>query len=232
MAHIFTNVPFRKLHLRYWHLKLYRAINYRLKKLRRWIENSPFDYIYFGKSLDFKIENKFSSQGSANYQATGLWVLKYVFRHFKIYKDDIIVDVGCGTGRVLKWLRVNGNKNKMYGIEINEELANFAREKLKKDQSIKIISGNVLDNLPKDATLFYIFNPFNVDMVKQLISKLDQIYIDKSIRIIYYNPQGIREFAKDPKWDISVFPQPDMPSTYRPRIPWCTVIKKSANQSA
>ena len=69
-----------------------------------------------------------------------------------INKDDILVDVGCGQGRVINWLLLTGYTNKIYGIEYEFDIAEGARKRFLKHPNVVIISGDVLESDIADAS--------------------------------------------------------------------------------
>jgi hypothetical protein len=52
---------------------------------------------------------------------------------------------------------------------------------------VEIISGNIITNLPEDGTLFYLFNPFEREIMVEFIKLLQVTFINKMIRIVYNN---------------------------------------------
>ncbi|MEK6859844.1 MAG: class I SAM-dependent methyltransferase [Nanoarchaeota archaeon] len=62
----------------------------------------------------------------------------------KIKNNSKILDVGCGTGNLLKILEKQNKNNHLYGIDISEEMLKIARKKLKKAK-LKLQSAENLD---------------------------------------------------------------------------------------
>ena len=57
--------------------------------------------------------------------------LKKVFADIKLSPSDVIMDVGCGRGRIFNYLLKNNFKGTMYGVEIDREIALFTKNRLK-----------------------------------------------------------------------------------------------------
>lgn len=104
---------------------------------------------------------------------------------------DVFVDVGCGTGRVLNWVLADGRAKKIYGIELDAEIANATLNRLKTHQNVHIQHGDAVKNIPGDGTLFYLWNPFQENVMTKfrdaLITKCTKEGTLSSVRIIYHN---------------------------------------------
>ncbi|MDR2063261.1 MAG: class I SAM-dependent methyltransferase [Candidatus Nomurabacteria bacterium] len=81
-----------------------------------------------------------------------------VFRRLhKLTDEDVVVDFGCGDGKVLRVAMASGAKEAV-GMELNPILAALARLKSRRDGWIKIRCGNMLRmKLPEDMTVAYVF---------------------------------------------------------------------------
>lgn len=115
------------------------------------------------------------------------------FKYYHIKPDDVIVDVGCGKGRVFNYLLYRGLKNKMIGYEINKEVADKTAINLSRYKNVSIHSANIFDDFPKQANVFYLFNPFKESMMNEFKSRIWEMK-DKSPVILYYNPTCIEVF--------------------------------------
>src|SRR5258708_6907016 len=60
------------------------------------------------------------------------------FNYYSIRERDVIVDVGCGKGRVFSYLLYRGAKNKMIGYEINDIIGNKTKQNLSRYKNIEI----------------------------------------------------------------------------------------------
>jgi SAM-dependent methyltransferase len=124
--------------------------------------------------------------------------------------DDVLVDVGCGKGRVINWWLGRGLENRIYGLELEERLAAQARRRLARWPNVTIVTGDALENLPADATLIWMFNPFWAPVVERFKERLVDVYgLDSRVRIVYFMPMFERIFADDPRFVIrEVLPKP------------------------
>lgn len=112
-----------------------------------------------------------------------------------------------GGGRVLVWCLKNKIKNKLIGVEYCADVARNLQIKMKKYQQVEILVGDINSEIfPKQGSIFYLFHPFNEDVLRKFIVKLiDNIKQCESpvfYRIIYYNCAYLFVFEEDPRWKI------------------------------
>ena len=141
--------------------------------------------------------------GAANTQSTDFLQLTTLFKKNEIRIDptDVLVDVGCGKGRVINFWLSLGCRNKIVGLELDDEVANETRRRLKNHANVTIIGGNAISNLPPDGTLFYLYNPFHAPLVHQFKERLWDMRGGMSgTRIVYYNSLHASLFKTDPRW--------------------------------
>jgi hypothetical protein len=118
------------------------------------------------------------------------------FDFFTISENDVIVDVGCGKGRVFNYLLYKGLKNKMIGYEINELLAKKTKKNLSTYENIEIRGENILTDFPEQGNIFYLFNPFKERMTMEFRDEILKRK-DRNPVILYYNPEQIHLFDNE-----------------------------------
>jgi len=64
-----------------------------------------------------------------------------------------LLDVGCGTGSLLKELSQSGKELNLYGIDLSPEMINAARVKLKDEKHVVLQEGSAAD-LPFESNYF------------------------------------------------------------------------------
>jgi ubiquinone/menaquinone biosynthesis C-methylase UbiE len=64
-----------------------------------------------------------------------------------------VLDVGCGTGSLLKELSRSGKELNLYGIDLSPEMINAARVKLKDEKRIELYEKSAAD-LPFESNFF------------------------------------------------------------------------------
>lgn len=121
----------------------------------------------------------------------------------QIRPDDVLVDVGCGKGRVINWWLSLGLGNRIYGLELDEQLAERASRRLASWPNVSILTGDALDHLPADATILFMFNPFWGNVVERFKDRVIEVYGERSpIRIVYFMPMFEAHFSADPRFVV------------------------------
>lgn len=173
-----------------------------------WVQALILDLKY-GKYLGGRVSNGNAGRGWFGSQNSSYKSLSIIFDQIPIKEDDIIVDVGCGKGRVFNWFLNRGFKNKLIGIEVDVDIATLTRERLRKQKQINILIGAVEDGiLPDEGTIFYLGNPFSEKIVKnfadQLEKKIKQGNYHKKDRpiIVYNHCSRLHVFEENPFWTI------------------------------
>lgn len=120
-----------------------------------------------------------------------------------ISPDDVLVDLGCGGGRVINhWLSL-GLQNQLIGIELDLHLAFRTANRLRRHRNVSIRTGDAIANLPEEGTVFYLFNPFGRDKVAELEATLRATASRRPrCRVIYHNPKHLDVFEVDDHWSI------------------------------
>jgi hypothetical protein len=127
--------------------------------------------------------------------------LSYLFtrNNLPVHESDVLVDVGCGKGRVINFWLGRGFRNRIIGIEIDGEIADTTRNRLARYPNVEIITGDATELLPEDGTLFFLFNPFGPDVMRRFLERLKQ---RRNTRIIYYYCLYIDLFKNDGFWTV------------------------------
>lgn len=167
-------------------------------RLLRLARNIAFDLRY-GAFLGGVIPTRYAHAGAVNVANSDYGVLPHLFDGL-IEDDDVLVDVGCGKGRVLNWWLRFYPRNRIVGIELDGEVAGKTRHRLRMHSQVVIYSGNVLDNFPEEGTIFYLFNPFDRTLMRQFLARFFASRSQerrKPRKILYYNCVHADLFADD-----------------------------------
>ena len=164
--------------------------------IARTIKNMWIDILIQRKFLGGRIESIDDRKMIWDTVSSGYDQVENIF--FSVFKDrinpsDIIVDVGCGKGRVFNYLLYRGMKNKMIGYEINAAVGNAVRKNLSRFKNVSIISENIFDDFPLNGTIFYLFNPFRESMMEDFKEQIWSIKENNPV-ILYYNPTCLEVF--------------------------------------
>jgi hypothetical protein len=129
----------------------------------------------------------------------------------RVHRSDVLVDVGCGKGRVVGWWLGQGFRNKIVGIELDDELAAGAARRFRRHPNVTIVPGSVVGSVPRDATLFYLFNPFGRDTLVAFRDELERLFVGVGrarVRIIYYNCVHADVFEDSAEWVVRELDMP------------------------
>ena len=159
------------------------------------------DIRYSKRLLKGNIKTSYKHLGANDVYHTKYCVMPLIFRLVPILERDILVDVGCGKGRVINYWLSKKLSNKIFGLELDKNIARQAAQQFKKWKNVSIIEGDAITNIPEDGTIFYFYNPFTADKVEEFEEKLSKMFCDKPIKIVYYNPKSLHVFRNE-KWKI------------------------------
>jgi SAM-dependent methyltransferase len=111
--------------------------------------------------------------------------------------ESVLVDFGCGKGRVLLLAALRGIK-KAVGIEFSPELCRIAESNIAIVEKatgsrldIEVIEGDVTDyEIEDEQNVFFFFNPFDDVVLEAVVKNLERSLrgIPREIVIVYYNP--------------------------------------------
>ena len=136
---------------------------------------------------------------SVEYVPTPYYFLGQSLKYLNHSRGSII-DIGCGSGRVLRYFQQyikNNNTYEFIGIDLNTEVLDLGR---KSDDNIKYINNDAtLYEFPQDTILIYLFNPFGQSSMSNFIDNLvsQKNKFTNKLRIIYVSPVHIDLFEKE-----------------------------------
>lgn len=117
--------------------------------------------------------------------------------------DDVFIDLGAGKGRAV-FLAARYPFKRVIGVEMSAELSAVARANIEKVrdqlqcQDVEIVTSDVLlYKIPDDATVIFLYNPFQGDIFASTIRKLLES-VDRrprQVRVIYVFPTEL-EFLR------------------------------------
>jgi SAM-dependent methyltransferase len=163
--------------------------------------NVAYD-LRFGEILRGDIATRFSELGAERSSNVSYYALSLIFKDEPIGPDDVLVDLGCGKGRLMNWWLGRGLHNQIVGLEIDPEIAAHTRHRLRKYRNVTIVTGDGIENLPADGSLFFLFNPFQKPMVSRFQERILQLPRRDQIRIYYYNCAHADVFENDQRFSV------------------------------
>jgi SAM-dependent methyltransferase len=170
------------------------------------IENIFLDLIYSGSFISGKVISRYRDLGAYNCENTEYNTLRYLFNLVDIKPADIIVDVGCGRGRVIGFLSKRYPHNKIIGIEIDPLIAEVTKKLFEKNSNIEIRVGDINQIFPAEGNFFYLFNPFNMNMMERFVDNL-RLSSKSDLILLYCNAKFVRAFDLH-DWNINVISPP------------------------
>lgn len=177
----------------------------RIKQRRKFKKNiwqiiisSYIDLRYGLRLLDDEKYSPFYDIGCYHTQSIEYEELGNIFCKYSFQSNCTITDIGCGRGRLFNYLLFKKYDGKMIGVEIDPEISAFTRKRLKRFNSVEIITGNALSiNLPS-TTDYFLFCPFNYELTREFVRHIEEIH--NHVRVIYYYPIYVDLFLQNPKW--------------------------------
>ena len=200
---------------------LYRAANNPLRLLSLAIDRRR-DLRVCGVSL---VEGKFTEhredRGATNSVSTPYGALVEVLGQERFTENDAIVDIGCGHGRVLAFLADNGFPGSITGIELDAEVAAFARSWAQRYPNVEVIAGDAFDQDLSRFTVFYFWKPMLANAFKRFIEKLEA-EVTHEVRLYYLTDFDTAGYlAGRPGWSElwarSIYRHHGLPQFYSPQ---------------
>ena len=153
-----------------------------------------------------RVRNPYAEMGASPVQSTDWAALARLFgrNRIEIFPSDVLVDVGCGPGRVISWWLSRGLRNRMVGIELVEPVAARARRRLRSFPNVEIRGGDALASLPPEGTFFYLYNPFDAPTLERFAARLLALPPRPAgLRVLYFNARHLDVFRRDPRWRVT-----------------------------
>ncbi len=134
-----------------------------------------------------------SDQYRYPYELTPYSVLERLAKSGFIRKGDVVLDYGCGKGRVDFFLSYQ-TKATTIGVEYDERIYKGALENQKSAVS-RTRTEFVLTNaeeyeVPAEVNKYYFFNPFSVELLQKVLAKIIKSYYEnpREMFLFFYYP--------------------------------------------
>ena len=166
----------------------------------RSVEESVVDVGYRRRGLDTggpdfdQLDGALEERG---YVPTEWRVLRTLFPPGSLGPDDVLLDYGCGRGRVAIWAASQFPLRRVVGIDRDEGLTATARANLERwrgprrctDVTFTCADAGGFE-VPDDVTVVYLFNPFMGDVFRRAVARLGESLVraPRTLRIVYFYP--------------------------------------------
>ena len=134
-----------------------------------------------------------SDQYRYPYEPTPYGVLERLANSGLIRKKDVVLDYGCGKGRVDFFLSYQ-TKAKTIGIEYDERIYQGALENQKNAVSgarTEFVPAKAEEyEVPPEVNRYYFFNPFSVELLRKVMARIIESYYEKprEVFLFFYYP--------------------------------------------
>ena len=127
------------------------------------------------------------------YEPTPYCVLERLVDYGLVGGEDVVLDYGCGKGRVGFFLS-HRTKARVIGIEYNERIYNTALKNQKsaasKARTEFVLARAEEYEVPQSVTGCYFFNPFSVEILQKVLANVIASYYEnpREVRLFFYYP--------------------------------------------
>ena len=128
-------------------------------------------------------------EGAHDPTPTPYFILEELFGQFAFTAASHLLDVGCGTGRVLAHFLGSGCAGRATGIELDPALAATARSWTARHGNLAVLEGSILESDLSGYTDFYLFNPFDADVLVRFIRKVET-EVRRPVTVVHMSDNG------------------------------------------
>ena len=134
-----------------------------------------------------------SDQYRFPYEPTPYSVLERLANSGYIRKKDVVLDYGCGKGRVEFFLSYQTKANTI-GIEYDERIYQSAIENqntfISRAKTDFVLARAEEYEVPPEVNRFYFFNPFSVELLRKVMARIiDSYYAQpRELLLFFYYP--------------------------------------------
>jgi len=163
----------------------------------------------FGRPLGGTVKTRFAHLGAHDVGNATYDDLERLFRGVLVTPEDVLVDVGCGRGRSTNWFLTRWPSNRIVGIELDPDVCSGTAHRLRRHTNVKVICGDAPSLLPPDGTIFYLFNPFDGDVLRRFAEAVVALpHVARPRTIAYLNCKFLSVFENDERFIVRPIDDP------------------------
>lgn len=130
-----------------------------------------------------------SDQYKYPYEPTPYSVLERLANYGEIRKNNLLLDYGCGKGRVGFFLSYQ-TRCRSIGIEYDERIFRAAEENRHTAVSSQRVGFELQDaagyRIPKEVDRIFFFNPFSVEILRKVVARILESWYEEHRRILLF----------------------------------------------
>ncbi len=174
------------------------------RRAARIARNAALDLRY-GRPLGGTVRTRYGHLGAFDTANSAYEDLPALFAAADVTAGDVVVDIGCGKGRVLNWLLRHYPGTALVGIELDPEVAARTRRRLRRHDAVLVIAGDAAGELPAATSVCYLFNPFDESVVARFaetLVRLEPLADGRARRIVYCRCKFLGPFERSDRFAI------------------------------
>ena len=129
---------------------------------------------------------------NGRYEPLPYMSLRTIARRLEISPQDVVLDLGCGKGRVLCFFAARGNS--CIGVEISFPLAfkakKNARRLRRRNGVIDVVHRDAAEVDIAEASVIFLYNPFSEEVMRPVLEHIHESLetSPRNLKICYANP--------------------------------------------
>jgi hypothetical protein len=175
------------------------------RRLRRGLRTAVLD-LRSGRLMTRIRPSRYAGAGAQQTQSSPYEALEALFTRVPIGPDDVLVDVGCGDGRVIHWWLLRGLRNRIIGLEIDPDVAAATARAFRRHPNVEVRPSDAIASLPPEGTIWYLGNPFGPGALARFRDALEAARGEAGATVVFYNLNHHDLFA--PPWRLEEVPSP------------------------
>lgn len=170
-----------------------------------WALRTAWLDLKFGGYAGGRARSRYAHRQSTDVHNIGYRGVADAMRGVAVTPEDVLVDVGCGRGRVLNYWLSLGLPNRLVGVEIDPALAAETRARLRRFPQVEVRSGDAVELTPAEATVCFLFNPFGGAVLRRWRDEA-MARARGRLTVIYVHPLHREAFDEARGWSLRVRP--------------------------